>query len=103
MATLDVSALTICDPQPGAKGAKMCNIEAHGKPVYWTPGQYMDVAFDCVGFDPEANRVNLNLRATPAVVAEIARLDEHIVQVVAANSERLLGRQVPLDRGGRCT
>ena len=90
---IDIQALSLQDAVLG-KGARLCNIVGkNDAQVFWRPGHFMDVAFEPQGYnDPEANRVNLSLRPTQAVVDAVRELDDFLIAYIAQHSERILGK-----------
>ena len=91
-AQIDVTGLLLGDAVLG-KGARICPIVGKsGEAVFWRPAPYMDIAYQPVGYnDPEANRVNLNLRPTQAVIDAVRQLDVYLIAYIAHHSERVLG------------
>ena len=90
---LDVTGLSLGDAVLG-KGARICPIVGKsGEAVFWRPQTYMEVAYEPVGYnDPEANRVNLSLRPTQAVVDAVRHFDNYLIAYIAHHSERVLGK-----------
>ena len=90
---LDVTGLSLGDAVLG-KGARICPILGKsGEAVFWRTQPYIDVAYEPVGYnDPEANRVNLSLRPTPAVIDAVRNLDNYLIAYIAHHSERVLGK-----------
>ena len=92
MAAIDYAELSIADTVTSGKG-KSANISYGGDPVYWTPGG-LQVAFEPGSFNGEpATRVNMQFRAS-AVEAALDKLDGWIVDYVAANAARILGKDM---------
>jgi hypothetical protein len=92
VAAIDYAALSIADTVTSGKG-KSANISYGGDPVYWTPGG-LQVAFEPGSFNGEpATRVNMQFRAS-AVEAALDKLDGWIVDYVAANAARILGKDM---------
>ena len=88
---LDVTGLSLGDAVLG-KGARICLILGKsGEAVFWRPQPYMEVAYEPVGYnDPEANRVNLSLRPTTAVIDAVRNFDNYLIAYISHHSERIL-------------
>ena len=92
MATIDFAALSIADTVASGKG-KSAQISYNGAPVYWTPGA-LQVAFEPGSFTGESTtRVNMQFRAS-AIEAALDALDGWIVDYVAVNAARILGKDM---------
>ena len=92
---LDVTGISLGDAVLG-KGARICPIVGKsGEAVFWRPQPYMEIAYEPAGYnDPEANRVNLSLRPTQAVIDAVRNFDNYLIAYIAHHSERVLGKSM---------
>lgn len=99
---LDPSTWTIEDVFVTPKGAKYARLTgSDGNPIKWVLPCKVVAPFgpSCFDKDPDATRLNLDLRAdNDALIASIKKIEEWVVDYLAQHAERLFKRPMTIDQ-----
>jgi hypothetical protein len=93
MSAFDLDALTLGDVTVTGRGAKQVGICGPNSQIAAWTLDAMSVAYEPSAYqDPQATRVNIVFRPTPEILSFMDALDNWVLEQVASNSERIVGK-----------